>query len=313
MNPDEFTTAQLVTALMQVLGKASAQEHGRRLAASEGFDFDSLSGDKHNEYESRAMQTLGHLGSEEHGRRLATSEGVDFDSLSGVKQKEHVRRAKQTLGHLGGLRGGHLGVEEHGRRLAASEGFDYDALSEDHQNEYISGGMRAISTKSLPRGRATCAASVVTRREGEEAIWFDWRDALESIPGMTESKIDDFIAAPTDIGKQRSYSQLLRDLYMRAARASADVTQPDGCPPLSDAEWRTMQSKREWVRRATQTNLPKDEALERAQHVLSMLKTLSHTDIKSYIGWTIKSRATMLKSNAAKQEKRKSNKKDKRQ
>jgi hypothetical protein len=54
------------------------------------------------------------------------------------------------------------------------------------------------------------------------------------------------------------------------------------------------------------------ESLERAQHVLSMLKTLSHTDVKSYIGWTIKNRATNLKAYEVTVSKRKSNKKDKR-
>jgi hypothetical protein len=86
----------------------------------------------------------------------------------------------------------------------------------------------------MRRAHAVSAAAVITRREGEEAIW---RKTLESIPRMTEAKIDDFITAPTGMGTQASYQQLLRDLYMRAARASADATQPDGSPPLSDAEW----------------------------------------------------------------------------
>ena len=99
---------------------------------------------------------------------------------------------------------------------------------------------------------------------------------------------------------------------MRAARASADAIQPDGSPPLSDLEWRTIQSLPEWVRRGSKSNLRKHEALERAQRVLSMLKTLSHTDVKSYIGWTIKMRASMIASNVVRAAKRASNKKDKR-
>jgi hypothetical protein len=42
-----------------------------RMAASEGFDYDSISEDKQNEYISRVMQALGHLRVEEEGRRLA--------------------------------------------------------------------------------------------------------------------------------------------------------------------------------------------------------------------------------------------------
>ena len=52
-----------------------------------------------------------------------------------------------------------------------------------------------------------------------------------------------------------------------------------------------MQQEDEWVRRATQSNFPKDAALERAELVLSMLSTLSHTDARLYIGWVIRLRA----------------------
>ena len=99
----------------------------------------------------------------------------------------------------------------------------------------------------------TSAAALVTRRGGEEVIW---REALVMNPRMTETCIDDFIATPTDMGPQTEYKRLVQNLNMRAALAS-----PVGSQSLSNDEWRKMQREEEWVRLATQSNLPKDEAL----------------------------------------------------
>ena len=84
---------------------------------------------------------------------------------------------------------------------------------------------------------------------GEEDIW---RSALAMHPTMTQTRIDDFIATPTNMGPRTDYLRLLQVLNMRAARASADARRPNDSPPLSNAKWRTMQREEEWVRRATQ-------------------------------------------------------------
>ena len=46
-------------------------------------------------------------------------------------------------------------------------------------------------------------------------------------------------------------------------------------------------------------NLPKDEALEGAELILSMLKTLSHADARLYIGWVIRLRVSAAEQNIA--------------
>ncbi len=51
----------------------------------------------------------------------------------------------------------------------------------------------------------------------------------------------------------------------------------------------------EWVRRATQNDLPKDAALERVELVLSIRSTLSHADERLYIGWVIRLRAKSVR------------------
>ena len=130
-------------------------------------------------------------------------------------------------------------------------------------------------------------------------------------PRMTETRIDDFIATPTDMGLQKDYERLVLSLHMRAARASADRRRPVDSHPLSNDEWRTMQREDEWVRRATQSNFPKDAALERAELVLSMLSTLSHADARLYIGWVIRLRAKEARQYVKTQAKR-ALKKDKR-
>jgi len=107
---------------------------------------------------------------------------------------------------------------------------------------------------------------------------------------MTEGKINDFIATPVDLGTKSDYELLLTSLNMRAARASADLRRPDGSPPISNDQWRTMKLQKEWVRRATQARLPSDEDAERLHHILSFLRTLPRTDARLYIGWVIKSR-----------------------
>jgi hypothetical protein len=94
-------------------------------------------------------------------------------------------------------------------------------------------------------------------------------------------------------------------------RASADRRRPVDSPPLSNDEWRTMKRQDEWVKRATQSNLPKDAALERAELVLSMLSTLSHADARLYIGWVIRLRAKEARQYVKTQAKR-ALKKDKR-
>ena len=86
---------------------------------------------------------------------------------------------------------------------------------------------------------------------------------------------------------------------MRAAWASADRRHPVDSTPLSNDEWRKMQWEEEWVRLATQSNLPKDEPLERAELILSMLKTLSHADARLYIGWVIRLRVSAAEQNIA--------------
>jgi len=82
-------------------GRLDAAHHARKLAFSEGLEYDALSDEKKDEFVSRVMQGLGHLGAEENGRRLAHSEGQDYDALSDKKKKEYVSRAMQGLGHLG--------------------------------------------------------------------------------------------------------------------------------------------------------------------------------------------------------------------
>jgi len=98
---------------------------------------------------------------------------------------------------------------------------------------------------------------------------------------------------------------------MRAAHASADLWRPDGSPPISNEQWRTMKLQEEWVRRATQARLPSDEAAERLHHILSFLSTLTRTDARLYIGWVIKSRKSAAVAYANTQAKRASKKKDK--
>ena len=65
-----------------------------------------------------------------------------------------------------------------------------------------------------------------------------------------------------------------------------------------------MQREEEWVRLATQSNLPKDEPLERAELILSMLKTLSHADARLYIGWVIRLRVSAAEQYVKTQAKR---------
>ena len=91
---------------------------------------------------------------------------------------------------------------------------------------------------------------------------------------------------------------------MRAAWASADRRHPVDSTPLSNDEWRKMQWEEEWVRLATQSNLPKDEPLERAELILSMLKTLSHADARLYIGWVIRLRVSAAEQYVKTQAKR---------
>jgi hypothetical protein len=119
----------------------------------------------------------------------------------------------------------------------------------------------------------TSTDTLVNHRRGEEDIW---RAALDMNPRMTETRIDDFIATPTDMGDQKDYLCLLQSLHMRTTRASTDRRCPVDSPPLSIDEWRKMQRDDEWVRRATQSSLPKDSALERTELVLSMFTTFSH-------------------------------------
>ena len=134
---------------------------------------------------------------------------------------------------------------------------------------------------------------------------------MDMNPRMTETRIDDFIATPTDMGDQKDYLCLLQSLHMRTTRASTDRRCPVDSPPLSIDEWRKMQRDDEWVRRATQSSLPKDAALERAELVLAMLSTLSHADARLYIGWVIRLRAKEARQYVKTQAKR-ALKKDKR-
>ena len=165
-----------------------------------------------------------------------------------------------------------------------------------------------MRTSTLQCGWVTSAPTVVTRREGESDVW---REVLAMNPRWTETRIDDFITAPTDMGLSRDYERLVLSLHMRAARASADRRCPVDSPPLCNDEWRTMQREDEWVRRATQSHLPMAAALERAELVLSMLSTLSHEDARLYIGWVIRLRAKATRHGVKRQAAR-SLKKDKR-
>jgi len=149
---------------------------------------------------------------------------------------------------------------------------------------------------------------VVERREGEEDIW---REILAMKPRMTTTTIDEFIKTPSNIAVKREFEQLQRDLYLRTARACADARRPDDTPLISNAEWRTMQLEEEWVK-YTASNPGADVLQDRAQRVLSLLRTLSHTDQKAYIGWTIRRRASLRKSNALVAENRALKKRDKR-
>ena len=79
----------------------------------------------------------------------------------------------------------------------------------------------------------TSETALVTLRGGEEDIW---RVTLVMIPRMTETRIDDFIAIPTDMGARRDYKRLVQSLHMSAARASADRRRPVDSPPLSNDE-----------------------------------------------------------------------------
>ena len=63
-----------------------------------------------------------------------------------------------------------------------------------------------------------------------------WRESLVMNPRWTETRIDDFIAAPTDMGAQKDYERLVSLLHMRAARASADRRRPVDSPHLSNDE-----------------------------------------------------------------------------
>jgi hypothetical protein len=79
----------------------------------------------------------------------------------------------------------------------------------------------------------TSAASLVTHRGGEEDIW---RVALTMNTRMTESRIDDFLAAPTFVGAEKDYERLRQSFHMRATRASVDRRHPVDSPPLSNDE-----------------------------------------------------------------------------
>jgi hypothetical protein len=72
-----------------------------------------------------------------------------------------------------------------------------------------------------------------------------------------------------------------------------------------------MQLEEEWVK-YTASNPGADVLQDRAQRVLSLLRTLSHTDQKTYIGWTIRRRASLRKSNVLVAENRALKKRDKR-
>ena len=63
------------------------------------------------------------------------------------------------------------------------------------------------------------------------------REALVMNPRWTETRIDNFITTPTDMGLQKDYECLVQSLHMRVARASDDRRCPVHSPPLSHDEW----------------------------------------------------------------------------
>jgi hypothetical protein len=158
-----------------------------------------------------------------------------------------------------------------------------------------------LHTAALERGHATDRAALVERRDGEEDIY---REILAMNPRMTPTKIDEFITAPSNHAPQREYKQIRGALHLQAARAAADAIRPDGTSPISDAAWRTMQLEEQWVKYLSQ-NPGKVVLQDRAQRVLSLLRTLSHIDQKTYIGWIIRERASKDKSYAKKELKKK--------
>jgi hypothetical protein len=149
-----------------------------------------------------------------------------------------------------------------------------------------------LTQAGLERGYAASATAVVERHDGEEDIY---REILAMNPRMTSTKIDEFITAPSSHAPRSEYTQIRGALHLQAARAATDARRPDGTPLISDDAWRTMQLEEQWVKYLS-ANPGKVVLQDRAQRVLSLLRTLSHIDQKTYIGWSIRERASKDKS-----------------
>ena len=166
---------------------------------------------------------------------------MDYDAISDDNKDGYVSRAQ-----------GQLGPEHQVKKLGLSKGVDYDTISDDDKDGYLSRSMSdlnrqgwasmTVAERAANVKQATThfqktdkikTVTVVVHREEERDIW---REVLVMNSVMTPTSIDNFMATPIGMGSQTEYNRLQVSLYLRAARASADVWRPADSPPLSNAE-----------------------------------------------------------------------------